>query len=114
MYRPFRFVFTVHCPSKEKTEEYSQFWKETSAVIQQEPGSRGTRLHRLNDTTVMAIAEWESQAARDAAFTAIHKKYPTDHPVNQDDEQFGQVTLIGGGEEIEKVFAYGFCAVFHR
>ena len=94
--QPYRFVFTVECESEEALEEYIEVWRKGSECIQREPGARGTRLHRINPTTVLAIAEWESLEARDAGIANANKKYP-ENPPNED---FGTVTILGEGYQV--------------
>jgi len=50
-------------------EQYAEAWVRASKLIQQASGAQGTRLHRkIGDTrTALAIATWESKAARDAS-----------------------------------------------
>ena len=62
------FVFEVHVQPGHTAEAYADAWVRASRLIQQAPGARGTRLHRrIGDATrLLAIASWESKAARDA------------------------------------------------
>jgi len=65
------FVFEVHIRPGCTAEQYAQAWRRASRIIQQAPGARGTRLHRgIGDPGVLlAIAHWDSKAARDAMET---------------------------------------------
>mgnify|MGYP001814499820 CR=1 FL=1 len=49
-------------------ESYAAAWIRASEIIQRAPGARGTRLHRKigEPDVLLAIATWESKAARDA------------------------------------------------
>ncbi len=62
------FIFEVHIRPGHSADQYARAWVEASRIIQQAPGARGTRLHRkIGDPNVLlAIASWESKAARDA------------------------------------------------
>lgn len=62
------YLFEVHIKPGYTAEDYADAWVHASELIQQAPGARGTRLHRkLDDPGVLiAIAEWDSKAARDA------------------------------------------------
>lgn len=62
------FIFEVHIHPGHSAEEYADAWLRASAIIQQAPGARGTRLHRkIGDPNVLlAIATWVSKDARDA------------------------------------------------
>lgn len=63
------FIFEVRITDPQHTaEDYAEAWVAASRLIQQAPGALGTRLHRKIDDprTLLAIASWESKAARDA------------------------------------------------
>ena len=63
-----KYLFEVHIKPGHTAEEYADAWVRASRLIQQATGARGTKLHRkLGDPNVLlAIATWESKAARDA------------------------------------------------
>lgn len=63
-----KFIFEVRVKPGYTVEEYAESWVRASEVIQQTPGARGTRLHRKigEPDVLLAIACWESKAARDA------------------------------------------------
>jgi heme-degrading monooxygenase HmoA len=65
------FVFEVRVKEGWTAEAYADAWVRASEIIQQAPGSRGTRLHRnISDPArLLAIASWDSKAARDAMET---------------------------------------------
>lgn len=67
-----KFVFEVLIDEDYSAEQYAEAWVEASRIIQRSTGARGTLLHRdLDDPRrLLAIATWESRAARDAAETA--------------------------------------------
>ena len=62
------YLFTVTVAEGYSAEQYADAWVRASRMIQQAPGARGTRLHRKLDDprTLLAIASWDSKAARDA------------------------------------------------
>jgi len=62
------FIFEVHVRPGCTAEQYAEAWVRASRLIQQAAGAQGTRLHRkIGDPDVLlAIATWESKAARDA------------------------------------------------
>jgi heme-degrading monooxygenase HmoA len=62
------FVFEVRVKPGHSAEAYADAWVRASRLIQQAPGARGTRLHRRigDPTKLLAIASWDSKAARDA------------------------------------------------
>ncbi|WP_420428329.1 antibiotic biosynthesis monooxygenase family protein [Algiphilus sp.] len=63
-----KFIFEVRVKPGYSVEQYADAWMEASRIIQQTPGARGTYLHRKigEPDTVLAIAHWDSKAARDA------------------------------------------------
>jgi hypothetical protein len=62
------FIFEIHLRPGYTAEQYADAWVRASAIIQQSPGARGTRLHRKigEPGVLLAIASWESKAIRDA------------------------------------------------
>ncbi len=60
-----KFIFEVILTGM-TAEEYAANWVKASEIIQQNPGARGTRLHRdlNNPDRLLAIASWESREAR--------------------------------------------------
>ncbi|MCG2581037.1 MAG: antibiotic biosynthesis monooxygenase [Marinobacter sp.] len=63
-----KYMFEVHIKDGYSAEDYADAWIRASELIQQAPGARGTELHRKigDPNTLIAIATWESKAARDA------------------------------------------------
>lgn len=63
-----KFIFEVHIKPGHTAEQYAEAWVRASEIIQRAPGARGTRLHRKigDPTRLLAIASWDSKAARDA------------------------------------------------
>ncbi|PSF10716.1 antibiotic biosynthesis monooxygenase [Marinobacter fuscus] len=63
-----KYIFEVTVKEGYTAEDYADAWVRASELIQQAPGARGTRLHRKigDPNTLIAIASWDSKAARDA------------------------------------------------
>ena len=63
------YLFEVTAKPGYTIEQYAEAWMRASELIQQAPGAQGTRLHRKigDERTALAIATWESKAARDAS-----------------------------------------------
>ena len=63
-----KFIFEVRIKPGHTAEQYADVWVRVSEILQQAPGARGTRLHRKigDPSTLLAIASWDSKAARDA------------------------------------------------
>ena len=96
------FIFEVHIHPGHSAEAYADAWLRASAIIQQAPGARGTRLHRkIGDPTVLlAIATWASKEARDGMESqqteAVRK-------IIAEQAEFVDVHVIGEFEEAEWV-----------
>ncbi len=67
------YLFEVTTKSGYTIEQYAEAWVQASELIQRAPGAQGTRLHRKidNEHTALAIATWESKAARDASSASL-------------------------------------------
>ena len=63
-----KYIFEVTVRPGYDPQRYAAAWVEASRLIQQVEGARGTYLHRdlNNPDRLLAIAHWESKAARDA------------------------------------------------
>jgi len=81
-----KFIFRVRVKPGHTAEEYAASWVRASRIIQQAPGAGGTQLHRKigDPDELLAIARWESKAARDgrdeflkpdAAMRAVLEEY---------------------------------------
>ena len=88
------FVFEVHVRPGYRAEQYAEAWVRASELIQQAPGARGTRLHRkIGDPDVLlAIASWESKAARDAMESRTSQAV---RDIIAEQAQFVEVRFIG-------------------
>lgn len=62
------YIFEVTLKPGYTAEQYADAWIRASEIIQRAPGAQGTRLHRKigDPSRLLAIATWESKAARDA------------------------------------------------
>jgi nitroreductase len=92
------FVFEVHVKPGYRAEQYAQAWLRASEHIQRAAGARGTRLHRkIGDPSVLlAIATWESKAARDAMESHLPEAA---RAIIAAEAEFVDVRLIGEFEE---------------
>lgn len=104
----FKFIFEVKV-TENRDDEFIKHWHNGSIPIQELPGAMGTRLHKKHgkDHTYIAIAEWKSKEDRQAAMKAIYSGEDKDRSkrVKQwgDNDDFGQVAIIGEVEEISTV-----------
>lgn len=96
------FIFEVHIHPGHSAEAYADAWLRASAIIQQAPGARGTRLHRkIGDPNVLlAIATWASKDARDA----MESQQPEAvRRIIEKQAEFVDVQIIGAFEDAEWV-----------
>jgi hypothetical protein len=99
----FHFVFEARIKPGCTEEQYVDAWRSGSAIIQGEPGALGTRLHRNSAGVLVAIATWESKAARDAAIKELGLDgdiVDNTDSVLRSHLQFADVTPLFGLEEI--------------
>ena len=96
-----KFLFEVHIKPGCRAEQYAEAWVRASEIIQRQPGARGTRLHRrIGDRNVLlAIAEWDSKAQRDAT----QGRLPEADAIIREAAQYCEVKVIGEFEEAEWV-----------
>jgi heme-degrading monooxygenase HmoA len=100
------FVFEVHVQPGHTAEAYADAWVRASKLIQQAPGARGTRLHRRigDDSTLLAIASWDSKAARDAMEATPSAEVEA---IIREQAEFVDVRVIGEFEEPDWVVEPG-------
>lgn len=96
------FIFEVHIRPGYTTEQYAEAWVRASRLIQRAPGAQGTRLHRkIGDPHVLlAIATWESKAARDAMEAEANEDIQA---IIAEQAEFVEVRVIGEFEAPEWV-----------
>ena len=95
-----KFIFEVRVKHGTTVEEYADAWVEASRIIQRTPGARGTYLHRKigEPDTVLAIAHWDSKAARDAK---DDRRDATVREILDRHARTCEITVIGEFEEPE-------------
>jgi len=94
------FIFEVRIKPGYTAEQYADAWVRASEIIQRAPGAQGTRLHRKigDPDTLLAIATWESKAARDAMES--HQPIEVRNIIEAESE-FVDVRLVGEFEAPE-------------
>ena len=94
------YLFEVIARPGYTIEQYAEAWVRASELIQQAPGARGTRLHRKigDERTALAIATWESKAARDASAEALPESVQA---IIQAQAPFVEIHFIGEFEAPE-------------
>jgi len=70
-----KFIFEVHIKPGHTAEQYADCWVRASKILQRAAGARSTRLHRMigDPNRLLAVATWESKAARDAMEKEAHR-----------------------------------------
>lgn len=103
---PVIFVFEVHVRDGHTAEAYADAWVRASEIIQRAPGARGTRLHRRigDDKTLLAIAGWDSKAARDAMEATPSEEV---RRIIREQAEFVDIRVIGEFEDPDWVVEPG-------
>ncbi|MCK7593471.1 antibiotic biosynthesis monooxygenase family protein [Pseudomarimonas salicorniae] len=94
------FIFEVEIGEGYSAEQYAEAWVRASRLIQQAEGAAGTRLHRCigDPRRLLAIARWESKAARDAMAGAPQAQI---REIIDGQAEFVSVRILGEFEEAE-------------
>lgn len=89
-----QYIFEVYLKPGYSAEQYADAWIRASAIIQRAPGARGTRLHRKigDPRRLLAIATWDSKAARDAMETTTPDEVAT---IIAEQAPHVEITVIG-------------------
>ncbi len=100
------FVFEVDVQPGHTAEAYAAAWLRASRLIQKAPGALGTRLHRKigDPTRLLAIASWETKAARDAMETRPSAEVQR---IIAEQTEFVDVRVIGEFEDPDWVVLPG-------
>lgn len=71
----YRYIWKIKLKGGVSEQELINHWRESSTVLQEYDGALGTHLHRTRgeERSYFAVAEWETQAARDAMMDDVHK-----------------------------------------
>lgn len=103
----YRYIWKIVLNDGVKEKDFIDHWRAGSTILQTYDGALGTHIHksRGEERSYFAVAEWESQAARDAMMDdAFHgdseraQKW-REFPKN---ESFGEVINFAG-EELDEV-----------
>lgn len=104
----YRYIWKIKLHESVGDEVFITHWREASAILQEYPGARGTLIHKARgeNKTYFLVAQWESQAARDAMQNEIDageteraKRWQA-FPRN---DSFGEIQAVMAGEEIGNV-----------
>ncbi len=103
----YRYIWKIKLNNPSDEQRFIKHWKESSKILQTFPGALGTHLHKVRDeeSSFYAVAEWESQKARDSMTEEVNngntkraiawRKFPKN-------DSFGQIISFAG-PEIEAV-----------
>lgn len=99
----YRYVWKITLNDPTNEQAFIDHWKEGSAILQEYPGALGTHIHRVRGEagSFFLVAEWESQALRDAMQADIdageseRAKRWQKQPTN---ESFGEIVSFAGEE----------------
>jgi heme-degrading monooxygenase HmoA len=94
------YIFEVTLKLGYSAEQYADAWIRASEIIQQAAGAQGTRLHRKigDPSRLLAIATWESKAARDAMESRLPDRVQA---IIAEQTPYVEITLIGEFEAPE-------------
>src|SRR3990167_10661182 len=97
------FIFEARIKPGHSVKEYVDAWNNGSSIIQKEPGAKGTKLHRKTGEkgVLLAIAEWESKAARDQAMTHLKEVDSKTREILDKHATIADITVIGNFEDSE-------------
>ena len=97
-----KFIFQIRVKKESTIEEYVEAWKQASALIQQQPGARGTFLHReiIDPNMLLAIAKWDSREARNRAMECLRND-PAIREILDRHLAFGELSMVGEFEDPE-------------
>lgn len=64
----YRYIWKIKLSDPAKEQAFIDHWREGSKILQEYDGALGTHIHKVRGEPdcFFAVAEWESQAARDA------------------------------------------------
>ncbi|MEK7603187.1 MAG: hypothetical protein AAB459_03015 [Patescibacteria group bacterium] len=104
----YKFIWKIQIDRKFTEQEFINFWRETSTILQKYKGAAGTIIHKVEgeERTYMAIASWQTKADRDAmqadtdsGDSELAKRWQK-YPKNS---EWGKTEFIGRIEEIDNV-----------
>jgi quinol monooxygenase YgiN len=93
-----KYIFEVRIKPGHTAEQYASAWVRVCEILQRAAGAQGTRLHRKIDDPMrlLAIASWESKAARDAM---ERRRDPAVRAILEEAAQHCDITLLGEFDE---------------
>ena len=103
----YRYIWKIKLNNPEDEQAFIDHWRESSTVLQEYPGAAGTHIHKVRNEPgcYFAVAEWESQEARDAMSEDTHDGTSERAQRWQKfakNESFGEIISFAG-EELDAV-----------
>lgn len=104
----YRYVWKIILNYDVSEEDFIKFWKESSQVLQEYPGAKGTHIHSVRNEprSFLAMAEWGSMAERDAMQADIDagtSERAQRYLAYSKNEEWGVVTFQIGAQELDLV-----------
>ncbi len=97
-----KFVFEVTLKPKATRQQFIDAWKKSSAIINKQPGARGSELYeKIGEDGFLAVASWDSREARDKAMEALRSVDDETRKVLDRGMDYGYVKIIGNFEDAE-------------
>lgn len=98
-----KYLFQINLKEGVAVEQYVEAWKKGSELIQKYPGAKGTRLlQKIEEPdTLIAMAEWDSLEARNAAMDALKRTDPQTQEIWKAHAQIAAITYLGAFDETE-------------
>lgn len=99
----YRYIWKIKLNNPNEEEKFITHWRESSTILQTFPGALGTHVHTVRNEpgSYYAVAEWESQEARDAMMEEVTngtseralawRKFPKN-------DEFGEIISFAGPE----------------
>jgi heme-degrading monooxygenase HmoA len=97
-----KFIYQIKVRSGHSEQEYIEAWKKSSAMLQSSAGAEGTWLFRKigQPDSFLAIANWASLEARDAAIKKLNEAGAEIQSVYRKHSEHGIIQIVGNFEEV--------------
>lgn len=104
----YRFIWKITLSDDVTDKDFIKHWHDSSAILQEFPGARGTLIHKVRDEdrSYFLVAQWESQEARDKMQTEIDAGETNRAKRWQEfakNDTFGNIEVRFAGEQIGEV-----------
>jgi len=101
----YRFIWKIKLKDSVTDDVFIKFWHDSSMVLQEYDGAKGTLIHKARDEdrTYFLVAQWESQAIRDAMDKDTQEgisERAIRYSAFPKNETFGDIQAVFAGEQI--------------